>query len=93
MTAIREVKRAVDMKHGKSRLLQSVPGKETFQGAIVWEGVVHIFDVLDGSRLYVWSIPALGREEPKVWMIPHGAQIASPATAVRSVIIPERLSD
>lgn len=37
MTAIPQVKRAVDMKHGKSRLLQSVPVKETFQGAIVWE--------------------------------------------------------
>lgn len=93
LTAIREVKRVVDMKHGKSRLLQSVPVKETFQGAIIWDGAVHIFDVLDGSRLYVWSTPAVGRDEPRVWMIPHSAQIASPAAAVRSVIIPEQLFD
>jgi hypothetical protein len=59
---VSDVLRAVSVKHGKSRLLQAVPVKETLQGA-VWEGTVHIVDTLNGSRLYVWSAPALGSEE------------------------------
>jgi hypothetical protein len=93
MTAISDVKRAVHMKHGKSRLLQSVPVKETFRGAIVWQGTVHIFDVLNGPRLYVWSAPALRSDVPNFWMIPHGAEIDSPAAAVHSVIFAGHLSD
>jgi hypothetical protein len=41
-----ELKRAVESHHGgTATLAQSVPVKETHAGAVVWEGVVHVFDL------------------------------------------------
>jgi hypothetical protein len=41
-----ELKRAVESQHGgTATLAQSVPVKETHAGAVVWEGVVHVFDL------------------------------------------------
>lgn len=47
--------------HGAdSRLVESVPVLETFQGKTVWEGVVELFDLLNlpkANRCYAWSHP------------------------------------
>jgi hypothetical protein len=41
-----ELKTAVERMHGgKARLAQSVRVRETHQGATVWEGVVHVFEL------------------------------------------------
>jgi len=37
---------AIEPQHGgTATLTQSVPVKETYAGAVVWEGVVHVFDL------------------------------------------------
>ena len=50
--------RHVEGQHGgKAVLVEAVPVKETFQGQIVWEGTIHVFD-LEGhpkaTRAYAW---------------------------------------
>jgi hypothetical protein len=41
----KELQRALKTQHGgAATLVQSVPIKETHAGAVVWEGVVHVFD-------------------------------------------------
>jgi hypothetical protein len=38
-------KRAAESQHsGTAILAQSVPIKETHAGAVIWDGVVHVFD-------------------------------------------------
>jgi hypothetical protein len=44
--AAAELKRAIEGQHGgMATLAQSVPVKETHAGMVVWEGVVHVFDL------------------------------------------------
>ena len=69
-----------------------VPVKETFQGATVWEGVVHVFD-LKGSpqatRAYAWSSPVEGSERRRFFAVLHIGAITSPTEAVRAAIVAE----
>jgi len=60
VTNISQSAEAVERQHGgTATLAQSVPVKETHAGAVVWEGVVHIFDVtghpkaIRGPRLVI----------------------------------------
>ena len=50
------LKKAIELQHGgTATLAQSVPVKETHAGAVVWEGVVHVFDLAGhptASRAY-----------------------------------------
>jgi hypothetical protein len=56
-----QLKEAVERMHGgTATLAQSVPVRETFQGQVVWEGVVHVFDLTGhptATRAYGWSSP------------------------------------
>jgi hypothetical protein len=38
---------------GIATLVQAVPVKETFKGSTVWEGVLHVFDLVNHPRLCV----------------------------------------
>jgi hypothetical protein len=41
-----QLKQAVEQMHGGSaQRAQSVPVRETFEGKVVWQGVVHVFDL------------------------------------------------
>jgi len=43
----RQLKEAIEAQHGgTATLAQSVPVRETFEGKMVWEGVVHVFDLV-----------------------------------------------
>jgi hypothetical protein len=90
---IDQLKVAVEGMHGgKARLAQSVPIRETHQGAIVWEGIVHVFD-LDGhptaTRAYAWSSPIEGSDKRRFFAVLHQEPITSPAKAVRAAIVQE----
>lgn len=64
------LKHAIESQHGgAATLAQSVPIKETHTGAVVWEGVVHVFDLKGhptASRAYAWSSPIEGSDKPPV---------------------------
>lgn len=88
-----QLKHAVENMHGgKARLLQSVPVKETFEGAAVWEGIVHIFDLKGhpkATRAYAWSSPIEGSTKRRFFAVLHTKRINSPVEAVRAAIVAE----
>jgi len=80
------------MYGGRATLVQAVPVKETFVGAAVWEGVVHIFDLKENpnaTRAYAWSSPIEGSAQRRFFAMLHMGAITSPVEAVRATIVPE----
>jgi hypothetical protein len=88
-----ELGRAVEGQHGGSATLaQSVPVRETFAGAAVWEGVVHVFDLggnPNATRAYAWSSPIEGSDRRRFFAALHMGAIKSPLDAVRAAIVAE----
>jgi hypothetical protein len=89
-----QLKQAVERQHGgTATFVQSVPLKETFEGAPVWEGTVAVFD-LEGdtksTRAYAWSLPIEGSSTRRFFAVLHLGAITSPVEAVRAAIVAER---
>ncbi|MBV9829531.1 MAG: hypothetical protein JO001_28250 [Alphaproteobacteria bacterium] len=66
--------------------------RETFQGEVVWEGVVHVFDLVEhptATRAYAWSSPIEGSEKRRFFAVLHIDRINSPIEAVRAAIVAE----
>ena len=91
-----ELLRAVEFQHGgAATLAQSVPVKETHAGAVVWEGVVHVFDLAGhptASRAYAWSSPIEGGDKRRFFAVLHQGPVKSPVDAVRAAIVAEQRS-
>jgi hypothetical protein len=91
-----ELRLAVENIHGATaRLAQSVPVRETFEGHVVWEGVVHVFDLAGhptASRAYAWSSPIEGSAKRRFFAVLHTERINSPIEAVRAAIVAENKS-
>jgi hypothetical protein len=92
--ATAELKRAVESQHGgTATLAQSVPVKETHAGAVVWEGIVHVFG-LNGhptaSRAYAWSSPIEGSDKGRLFAVLDQGPVISPVDAVRAAIVAEQ---
>jgi hypothetical protein len=71
----------------KAKHATSVPVRESFQGQIVWEGVVEVFDIPDhpkAKRAYGWVIP--GPRDKWVAVL-ESPPVTSPETAVRAYIV------
>ena len=88
-----ELRKAIESQHGgTATLAQAVPVRETFKGQLVWEGIVHIFD-LEGhpmaSRAYAWSSPIEGSTKRRFFAVLHIPPIVSPLDAVRAAIVAE----
>ena len=69
-----------------------MPVRETFQGEVVWEGVVHVFDLVEhptATRAYAWSSPIEGSEKRRFFAVLHIDRINSPIEAVRAAIVAE----
>jgi hypothetical protein len=89
-----QIREAVERMHGGSaQLAQSVPVRETFEGKPVWEGVVHVFDLIGhptASRAYAWSSPIEGSTKRRFFAVLHTERINSPLGALRAAIVAER---
>lgn len=88
-----DLKIAVERQHGGSAsFVESVPVKELFEGKIVWEGAVAVFD-LDGcanaTRAYAWSSPIEGSTKRRFFAVLHLGGIRSPQDAVKAAIVAE----
>ena len=88
-----QLREAVENMHGcKAKYVQAVPVKETFEGATVWEGVVHVFDLTDNpqaTRAYAWSYPVEGSDKRRFFAVLHIGKIDSPQATVRAAIVAE----
>src|SRR5258707_11507931 len=84
---------AVENMHGgTATLAQSVPVRESFDGKPVWEGVVHVFDLVGhptATRAYAWSSPIEGSTKRRFFAVLHQPPVDSPQAAVRAAIIAE----
>jgi hypothetical protein len=85
-----QLKDVVERKHGGSaQFARSVPVRETFEGKAVWEGVVHVFDLVGhptATRAYAWSSPIEGSTKRRFSAVLHTTRINSPLEAVRAAI-------
>jgi hypothetical protein len=88
-----ELKEAVERQHGGiATLAQSAPVKETHAGTVVWEGIVHVFDLTGhptASRAYAWSSPIEGSDKRRFFAVLHVGPIKSPLDAIRAAIVQE----
>src|SRR5947208_11818083 len=92
-----DLQSAIERMHGGAATLsQSVPVRETFEGAPVWEGVVHIFKLAGhptARRAYAWSSPIEGSSKRRFFAVLHQPPINSPQAAVRAAIVAERQAE
>jgi hypothetical protein len=88
-----QLQTAVERQHNcKARLAQSVPVKEAHAGAVVWEGVVRVFDLAGhpkATKAYAWSSPIEGSDNRRFFAVLHVPPITSPVEAVRAAIVAE----
>jgi hypothetical protein len=94
MEYIQELQDVIRKLHGvESSHVESVPVKETFQGRIVWEGIVEVFELYGrpkASRVYAWGHETESAERPKRHVtVLHIHPVTSPLDAVRAAIMQE----
>ena len=84
------LRKTVELMHGgKATFVQFVPVRETFGGDTVWEGAVHVFDLVGhptATRAYAWSSPIEGSTKRRYFAMLHLPPVDSPRTAVRLAI-------
>ncbi len=89
-----ELAHTIEVQHGgMATLVQSVPVRETFKGQLVWEGVVHVFDLEghpDATRAYAWSSPIEGSDKRRFFSVLQMGAIKTPLDAVRAAIVAEQ---
>ena len=94
MTYIQELQQVIEKLHGvQSTHIQSVPVKQQFNGRIIWDGIVEVFQLHhhpDATHAYAWSHETDDPKQPRrsitVLKIPPAT---SPETAVQVAIMQE----
>jgi hypothetical protein len=91
---ITELRDVIHKLHGaKAEHVRSVAVQEKFQGRIVWDGVVEVFDLSGhpkANRIYAWSHDTDDPKHPKQHVtVLHIPPVVSPQTAVQAVIVQE----
>jgi len=81
---------AIRHMHGcEATFVESVPVREAFQGATVWEGEDQVFDLRGhptAKRAYAWSHATEGAKR-RFYAVLHVPPVDSPAAAVRASIV------
>ena len=92
-TTIQALREAIRGLHKcDSAFVESVPIRETFQGRVVWEGAVVVFDLIGhatATRAYAWSHETTGGKRRFVAVLREG-KVDSPVAAVRASIVADR---
>ena len=87
------IRQAVEEMHSaKASFVRVVAVREAFEGQLVWEGVVHVFELKGhptATRAYAWSSPIEGSTKRRFYAVLHVPPISSPADAVRAAIVEE----
>lgn len=85
------LKMAVETQHGGSAtLIAEVPVREVWEGKIVWDGVVSVFDLTGNpkaTRAHAWSHAIEGSKKYRFYTVIHVPPVDSPAAAVRVAIV------
>lgn len=90
-TPIDALKEAIKGLHGcDSTWVGSVAVRETFEGEIVWDGHVQVFDLHGhpkATRCYAWFHAVGDSERRRFVAVLHQGPVDSPAAAVRAAIV------
>ncbi|MGO9435177.1 MAG: hypothetical protein ACLP00_12920 [Terracidiphilus sp.] len=94
MTYLEELQAVIRKLHGvHSTHVRSVPVKEEFNGQVLWDGIVEVFELHghpNATHAYAWTHDTDDPKQPKrsvtVLKIPPAV---SPETAVRVAILQE----
>ena len=73
-----------------AQFIESVPVSEMFQGEMVWQGMVNIFDLTGhpkSTKCYAWSSPIEGSKKRRFYAVLNIPPVDSPERAVRAAII------
>ncbi len=94
MSDIGELGAIIHELHGaQATHVESVPVVEMFQGQVVWDGVVEVFDLRGHAktdRAYAWSHDTDDPDTPKRHVtVLHLHPATSPVMAVRAAIMQE----
>ena len=77
---------------GDDGIFQTVPVRESIDGVLVWERIVHVFD-LEGNPnatcVYAWSSPIEGSDKQRFFAVLHVGGITGLREAVRAAIVAE----
>jgi hypothetical protein len=96
LSEVPSLQQALERMHTcKATLAQSVPVTERHGGAVVWQRMVHVFDLkghVTATRAYAWSSPIEGSDKRRFFAVLHQPPITSPVEAVRAAIIAEQRS-
>ena len=88
-----QLEHVIESEHGgTATLVRLVPVRETFERQTVWEGIVHVFDLIGNpktTRAYAWS---WRKDDGKrrYFAVLRVPPIVSPGDAVTTVIAFER---
>jgi hypothetical protein len=89
---IAELQGAILKLHGaRAEHLESVPVREMFQGQVVWDGTVEVFDLTGhatATRAYAWSHEADSGGRRFVAVL-HTPPVDTPLKAVRAALVAE----
>jgi hypothetical protein len=90
---IDSLQEVVERLHGcRCTWREAVPVSETFKGKLVWEGTVHVFDLLShptAPLCYAWSAPVAGSTKRRTYAVLHSPPVTSPKDAVKAAIVQE----
>jgi len=88
---------AIQKAYGReAKHVESVPIQETFQGKVVWQGVVEVFDLVEHSlakRAYAWGLALRDTgNEVRIVTILGMSPVDSPRKAVQVSILADAKS-
>lgn len=93
MDYIEELQDVIRRLYGvESTHLESVPTKEIFEGKIVWDGTVEVFELKNhpkAQKLYAWAYETDNPKKPRHVTVLHQGHVTSPLLAVRAAMIEE----
>ncbi len=88
---IEALQQAVEGLHNcKAKYREKIHVRETFEGSLVWEGDVYLFDLLDhptAKLAYAWLSSVTGSEKRKFYAVLHAGPVKSAQDAVRVSIV------
>jgi hypothetical protein len=91
-----QLREAVESMHGCCATIGgTVLVREEFRGQPVWEGVVHVFELLghpNANTAYAWSSPIEGSIRRRIFAVLHQPPVDSPQAAVQAAIVAEHRS-
>jgi hypothetical protein len=90
---VEQLRQSIEGLHRCSaRLVESIPVTETQNKEVVFDGVVHVFDLgghSSAARAYAWSNQVTGRDK-HYFAVLHEGLVGSPIDAVRAVLAANR---